>query len=72
MKKIYEVKVATCDCEGRHNGNETEYVATENIEAVVEAKKAEIEATNYWWMDYCEGNDKRPRVTAKELTIREA
>ena len=37
MKKIYEVKVATCDCEGRYNGNETEYVATENIEAVVEA-----------------------------------
>ena len=42
MKKIYEVKVDTCDCEGRYNGNETEYVATENIDAVIEAKKAEI------------------------------
>jgi hypothetical protein len=72
MKKIYEVKVATCDCEGRYNGNETEYVATENIEAVVEAKKAEIETIGHWWMGYCEGDDKRPRVMAKELTIREA
>ena len=71
MKKIYRMKIERCDCEGRYNRTEEEFIATENIEAVVEAKKAEIEKIGCWWMGYCKGDDNRPEVTAEALTIRE-
>ena len=73
MKKIYKVKVEKVTADwGRHDGYIEEYVATENIDAVVEAKKAEIEKIDAWWIGYGKGADKRPNVEAEELTIREA
>lgn len=73
MKKIYKVKVERVDADrGMHRGYEEEYVMTENIGAVVEAKKAEIEKIGQWWMGYGEGADKRPNVTAEEIVVREA
>ena len=73
MKKIYKVKVEEVTADwGRHVGYIEEYVATENIEAVIEAKKAEIEEVGAWWMTIGKGEDKRPNVTAEEITVREA
>ena len=73
MKKIYKVKVEEVTADwGRHLGYIEEYVATANIEAVIEAKKAEIEAVGAWWMGYGKGKDNRPNVTAEEITVREA
>ena len=73
MKKIYKVKAERVDADrGMHRGYEEEYVNTANIEAVIEAKKAEIEKIGQWWMGYGEGADKRPNVTAEEIEILEA
>ncbi len=77
MKKIYKVNVEKCDdCEGKYTYTETAYVATENIEAYIEAKRVEIENKPYWWMDhrkvYGGENNGRPLVTAEEIEIAEA
>lgn len=74
MKKIYKVNVERCDaCEGKYTYTDTEYVRTDNIEAYVEAKRVEIEGTNYWWMDhrkvYGGEHDGRPLVTAEEIKV---
>lgn len=70
MKKIYKVKMERVTGDwGRHDGYEETYVKTDNIEAVVEARKTAIEAKPEWWMTYGTGNDNRPEVTAEELTI---
>ena len=76
MKKIYKVNVEKCDgCEGKHTYTENEYIATENIEAYLEAKRIEIENKPYWWMDhrtvYGGANDGRPLVTAEVIEVRE-
>jgi hypothetical protein len=73
MKRIYKVKVERVTADwGRFVGYDETYVATENIENVIEARKTEIEKIGAWWMGYGEGNDGRPNVTAEELTIVEA
>ena len=76
MKKIYKVNVEKCDaCEGKYTYTDIEYVATENIEAYIEAKRVEIENRNYWWMDhrkeYGGANDGRPLVTAEAIEVKE-
>jgi hypothetical protein len=73
MKKIYKVKVERVTEDwGRFLRYDEEYVMTENIEKVIEEKKAKIENIGQWWMGYGEGEDKRPNVTAEEITVREA
>ena len=73
MKKIYKLMTDRCDCEGHYIHADEEFVATENIEAVIEAKKVEIETLPTWWMGFCVNyDDDRPRVTAKEIVVREA
>ena len=73
MKKIYRIKIEEVTADwGRFIGYIEEFVATENIEAVIEAKKAEIEKIGQWWMGYGKGEDNRPKVIAEELIIREA
>lgn len=73
MKKIYKVMATKVTADwGRFDGYEEEYVLTDNIEAVVEAKKREIENVDCWWMEHGRGDDKRPEVTAEEIKVREA
>lgn len=73
MKRIYKVKVERVTMDwGMFNGYDETYVATENIENVIEAKKAEIEKIGAWWCGYGKGEDGRPNVLAEELTIVEA
>jgi len=74
MKKIYKVNIEKCDaCEGKYTYTENEYIATENIDAYIEAKMTAIENTPEWWMDhrkvYGGENDGRPLVTAEALEI---
>ena len=72
MKKIYKVNVERCDAyEGKYTHTDAEYVRTDNIDAYIEAKKAEIENRGYWWMDHRKGEDNRPMVTAEEIEIKE-
>lgn len=73
MKRIYKVKAERVTADwGRFDGYDETYVATENIENVIEAKKAEIEKIGAWWMGYGKADDGRPNVKAEELTIVEA
>jgi len=73
MKKIYKIKVELVTADwGRFNGYDETYVRTDNVTAVVEAKKAEIEKIDAWWMSYGEAEDGRPKVTAEELDVIEA
>lgn len=72
MKRIYKVKVERVTEDwGRFLRYDEEYVMTENIEKVIEEKKAEIENIGQWWMGYGKGEDKRPNVTAEEIEVRE-
>ena len=77
MKKIYKVNVERCDdCEGKYTYTDVEYVATEDIEAYIEAKRVAIENRPYWWMDHrtvYKGEHKgRPLVTAEAIEVIEA
>jgi hypothetical protein len=73
MKKIYKIKVERVTADwGRFEGYDETYVRTDNVDAVVEAKKAELEKIGAWWMSYGEGMDGRPKVTAEELNVVEA
>lgn len=73
MKRIYKVKVERVTADwGRFVGYDETYVVTENIENVIETKKAEIEKIGAWWMGYGEDDDGRPNVKAEELTTVEA
>lgn len=72
MKRIYKVKVERVTEDWRRFLRyDEEYVMTENIEKVIEEKKAEIENIGQWWMGYDKGEDKRPNVTAEEIEVRE-
>ena len=73
MKKLYKVNVEKCDaCEGKYTYTENEYVLTEDIAAYIEAKKAEIEAEDFWWMDHRKDyTDNRPLVTAEAVEVKE-
>lgn len=71
MKKIYKVNINRHDgAEGKYHYTDHEYIATEDINAYIEVKKAEIEARPFWWMDHDEEGG-RPEVTAEELEIKE-
>ena len=73
MKKIYKIKVERVTADwGRFAGYDETYVRTDNVAAVVEAKKAEIEKIGAWWMGYGEAEDGRPNVEAEELNVVEA
>lgn len=73
MKKIYKIKVERVTADwGRFEGYDETYVRTDNIAAVVEMKKAEIEKIGAWWMGYGKAEDGRPNVEAEELNVIEA
>lgn len=77
MKKLYKVTTERTDGnEGRYHYNEEEYVRTERIDEYIEAKRAAIENTSYWWMDHAKEyggeNNGRPVVKAEEIKVIEA
>lgn len=73
MKKVYMIKIEEVTNDwGRHirdNVVRTIYTDEATATALVEAEKARIENTPYWWMDTGKGADNRPNVWAEGLEV---